>query len=152
MYYIEHVQEVSAPVEKVWEFIKTPLNLNQITPEELRFEFLGAVPEAMYPGLIIRYRLRIPFFGKWEWVTEVKHIREGISFVDEQRSGPYKFWYHYHEVAKTPMGTKILDRVFYEMPYWIFGNAVHYLFVRKQLDHIFSYRWNRFEEIFNSPR
>ena len=66
MYQIEHIQEVSAPVGEVWGFIKTPLNLNRISPEELRFEFLSAVPEAMYPGLIIRYRLNIPIIGKWE--------------------------------------------------------------------------------------
>jgi hypothetical protein len=27
--------------------------------------------------------------GWQHWITEIKHIREGVSFVDEQRHGPY---------------------------------------------------------------
>jgi ligand-binding SRPBCC domain-containing protein len=40
----------------------------------------------------------IPFFGRRKWVAEMKYIREPFSFVDEQRVGPYKLWYHYHEL------------------------------------------------------
>ncbi|MCA9418937.1 MAG: SRPBCC family protein, partial [Candidatus Omnitrophica bacterium] len=98
MHVLEQQQDLPASVEEVWDFIKTPKNLNAITPDDLDFEFLGDLPDEMYNGLLIRYRIGIPMFGKWNWVTEIKHIREGISFIDEQRFGPYKFWYHYHEV------------------------------------------------------
>lgn len=151
MHLICETQDVSAPVEEVWEFLKNPKNLNQITPSDLRFEFLDPLPEEMYNGLILRYRIQIPLFGRWNWVTEIKHIRDGVAFVDEQRFGPYRFWHHYHEARPIPGGTRIIDRVHYMMPFGSLGKLVHALFVRRMVGQIFAHRRIRLEEIFGPP-
>ncbi len=139
---------VRAPVEDVWQFIATPVNLNRMTPPEMNFEILSDPPETMYAGLLIEYNVKIPMFGRWRWLTEIKHIRAGHSFVDEQRLGPYQLWYHYHEVRPAGRQTKMIDRVTYQMPYWWAGEVVHALIVKRQLNAIFAYREKAFRQIF----
>jgi ligand-binding SRPBCC domain-containing protein len=93
MYKIEREQEIRTTMQKAWDFIKTPKNLDRITPAELEFEIVSDVPDNMFNGLIVEYIITIPFFGRRKWVAEMKHIREPFSFVDDQRVGPYRFWY-----------------------------------------------------------
>ena len=75
----------------------------------------------------------------------MKYIREPFSFVDEQRVGPYKLWYHYHELFEVGKGLRIIDRVFYEVPYGILGKLVHFFIIKKTLKRIFDYRAQKFE-------
>ena len=133
-------QTIPTDLNRAWEFISTPANLDAITPPDMSFEIMTDVPDKMYDGLIIEYRVGIPLLGKQRWLTELKHIREGRSFVDEQRIGPYKLWYHYHEIAEVPDGVRFIDRVNYVLPFGPFGGLAHALYVRKQLKHIFDYR------------
>ena len=52
-------------LEKAWDFFSSPKNLNEITPEEMTFKILSDLPEKMYPGLMINYKVapmfNIPF-------------------------------------------------------------------------------------------
>lgn len=148
MHTIETVQILPASMDDIWGFISRPENLNRITPPDLHFNIIGKVPEKMENGLLVRYTIRLPYFGRRLWVTEMKHIREKHSFVDEQRVGPYRFWYHYHRIRQTSHGTEMLDRVYYRMPFGIIGEMVHRLSVRKMLERIFEYRRRKFMEIF----
>ena len=121
MYLLEREQEVRTTIKKAWDFIENPKNLNRITPPDLNFEIVSDVPDRMFNGLNIEYIITIPFFGRRKWVAEIKHIREPVSFVDEQRRGPYKRWHHYHELVETEKGVRIIDRVDYEVPFGIIG-------------------------------
>ncbi len=147
MYTIEKEQLVTACLDECWNFLKNPANLNLITPADLHFLIISPVPEDMFNGLIIEYRISIPLFGAQRWLAEIKHIRHQKSFVDEQRIGPYTFWYHYHELTVTPKGVKLTDRVHYAVPYGIFGRLLHSLFIKKTLHRIFAYRQAKIHEI-----
>ena len=133
-------QTISTDLDKAWEFIRTPRNLNRITPDDMSFEIVSDLPEEMYNGLLIEYRIGIPIIGKQIWLSELKHIRERHSFVDEQRFGPYKFWYHYHEIREVDSGVCFIDRVSYIMPFGPFGPIARAFYVKKQLNKIFDYR------------
>ena len=138
----------AAPSE-VWAFLSTPANLNELTPPDLHFQVLSEVPARMYNGLTILYEIQIPVFGKRRWLTEIKHIEEGAFFVDEQRLGPYRLWYHQHRVEPFEgTKTKMSDRVCYQLPFGVIGALVHKLWVRKMLDAIFDYRAQRLVERF----
>jgi len=147
MHKIYRQQIVPAPLEKVWAFIRDPSNLNRITPEFLDFKIVSDVPLEMMDGLLIEYRIRLPWMGTQKWLTEIKHIRPGKSFVDEQRIGPYKFWYHYHELTETGQGVRIIDDVTYALPFGFVGRWVNRLIVRKTLDRIFDDRSRKLSEI-----
>lgn len=149
MYKLEREIIVSADEKKAWDFLSNPNNLNELTPKDLSFEVLSDLPEEMYNGLIIEYKIKIPLAGKWNWVTEIKHIREGKSFVDEQRKGPYKFWYHYHEIEAVEGGTKIKDVVTYDIPYSILGKLMHVIFIKNKLNEIFDHRSKIFPGLLN---
>jgi len=133
-------QVIATDLKRAWEFISSPANLDAITPPDLSFEIVTEVPEVMYNGLLIEYRVGIPFLGKQTWLTELKHIREAHSFVDEQRIGPYRLWYHYYELQQVVGGVRFVDQVRYVMPFGPLGEIARSMYVRQQLRQIFDYR------------
>lgn len=143
-------QVVPATVEAVWAFVENPRNLNAITPAFLNFTIVSDPPSHITDGLLIEYRIRLPWMGTRRWLTEIKHVRPGKSFVDEQRVGPYRFWYHYHELTQTGQGVMIVDEVTYALPFGVIGRMVHHWIIRRMLERIFDYRCLRFSEIFTS--
>jgi ligand-binding SRPBCC domain-containing protein len=147
MYTLYREQYVIATLAEAWDLLKNPANLDLITPDDLQFKIVSPVPQIMFNGLIIEYRIRIPWFGVHTWIAEIKHIREMRSFVDEQRLGPYSFWYHYHQIDAEESRIKLIDRVYYEVPYGIFGKIIHFFFIRKTLQRIFDYRKEKLAEL-----
>ncbi|PID72728.1 MAG: hypothetical protein CSA33_09150 [Desulfobulbus propionicus] len=150
MYILERKQFVAVSQERAWAFLQHPANLNDITPPDLHFKIITEVPEVMYSGLIVEYRVSIPFAGTHTWVTEIKHIREGVAFVDEQRLGPYRFWYHYHEIQPREKGVLLIDRVHYEPPFGFLGKLVHWLYIKKTLKRIFDYREQQLSKLLHT--
>jgi len=150
MYQLEREQVLNSPAQEIWDFLANPVNLNQLTPPDLQFEILSRLPQRMYNGLMIHYSIGIPVFGRRLWLTEIKHIEEGRSFVDEQRRGPYRFWYHYHAVkALAEDQTRMIDSVNYQLPFGLLGSLVHEIQVKKMLNDIFDYRSRKLTEIFS---
>jgi len=147
MYTLEKVQRLRTTLLVAWNFLKNPSNLNRITPEDLHFQIVSDVPSEMYTGLVIEYRIKIPYIGVRTWVTEIKHIDEYHAFVDEQRIGPYSFWYHYHELIEQGQDVIIVDRVHYEVPWGVIGKLIHTLFIRKTLERIFNFRQKQLEDV-----
>lgn len=149
MHLLERRLVLDADSNTVWEFLSTPVNLNELTPPALRFQILSDIPAKMYNGLTILYEIQIPVIGKRRWLTEIKHIRQGTYFVDEQRVGPYRLWYHQHLVEPFEGNkTRICDRVFYQLPFGLIGILVHKLWVKGMLEDIFDYRGQRLVERF----
>lgn len=142
----QHFQE---PIEKIWGFISNPANLKIITPDYMGFDITSKnVPDTMYPGMIISYKVSPLLNIKTTWVTEITHVKEGMYFVDEQRVGPYKIWHHQHFLEATPTGTLMKDIISYQPPFGFLGNLANSLIIRKKLQEIFSYREKKLNEIF----
>ena len=140
-------------MENAWDFISNPANLNKITPDDMSFSILTDLPEQMYEGMLVEYRVRIPLIGTQPWLSELKYIVPGRSFVDVQLVGPYKLWHHYHAVEQTDDGRgRFIDRVTYEVPYGLFGRIAHALFIRRTLNRIFRHREERFQALLDAPQ
>ena len=142
-------QKIPSTVEKVWEFISSPKNLKEITPPHMGFDITSRnLPDKMYPGMIITYKVS-PFLGiKMTWVTEITQVREKEFFVDEQRSGPYTLWHHQHHIEPVEGGVLMTDIVTYKPPFGILGALANYLFISKQLKGIFDFREKALERVF----
>jgi ligand-binding SRPBCC domain-containing protein len=149
MYQLYQEQVLDANIEELWEFVSRPENLNEITPPEMDFTIITDVPDKMHNGLLVEYKVTLPIFGASEWVTELKHIIPEKQFVDEQRLGPYTFWYHYHGLEETESGIKMIDHVRYVPPYGPFGKIANSLIISSKLDEVFSYRKKVMDERFN---
>jgi len=147
MYILHREQIVQTSLKTAWELIQDPTNLNDLSPAFLQFKIISPIPKMIYNGLIVEYKIRIPYLGWRRWVAEIKHIREPYSFVDEQRIGPYPFWYHYHELAETDDGIRMVDTLYYQMPFSVIGKMIHFLIVKKILGQIFDYKHKKFAEI-----
>ena len=147
---IERSQTIPVNLERAWDFFSSPLNLRQITPPELDFVVVSQVPEKIYPGLMIEYRVR-PLFGlRIPWLTEITQVRAPHYFVDEQRLGPYRMWHHEHffESTSDGSGTIVRDLVHYIITFSPLSELTHPLLVAPQLKKIFDYRARRLEEFF----
>lgn len=147
---LKRTQRLPISLEEAWAFFSSPANLKTITPSYMGFHILSDPEEvtAMYPGQIIAYTvsplLGIPLY----WMTEITHVREQQFFVDEQRVGPYALWHHQHHFKAIPNGVEMKDIVHYKLPLGWLGQLGNALFVRRQLESIFDYRWNVLEERF----
>lgn len=146
---IKTIQQIPADLKTVWSFFSNPQNLKEITPEDLRFNVISKHHgSTIYAGQIIEYTvsplLGIPLY----WMTEITHVKDSAYFVDEQRYGPYAMWHHQHHFKSIEGGVEMTDIVHYKNPFWIFGEMANGLFVRKQLEGIFSFRYRKTNEVF----
>ena len=125
---------------EAWPFFSTPRNLEAITPEFLHFRITSAVHEDIYSGLIITYKIAAVAGIPMTWVTEIKHVEPQRRFVDEQRIGPFRFWFHEHRFEAVDGGVMMEDIVHYVMPWGWLGEMVHAAFIRHRLKAIFDFR------------
>ena len=137
---LETEQWLPLGIQEAWDFFSMPENLDRITPPDMSFEILTGAGERTFAGQIISYKIRPLLNIPMRWVTEITQSENGKYFVDEQRFGPYKFWHHLHEFEKTENGTLIKDKVNYSLPFGLFGNIAHSIYVKKKLAEIFGYR------------
>ena len=124
---LQRTQLVSATLAQAWAFFSDPRNLQRITPASLDFKILSDLPDRMYAGMMIRYRVR-PLLGiPVTWVTEITHVEEGRRFVDEQRVGPYRMWHHEHEFRDVGGGRwrSATRRSPYQLPFSWLAEPVH---------------------------
>ena len=140
---MEHIiQEQFLPIsrEEAWEFFSHPLNLDKITPDDLGFSTVRCPEGPVYPGAIIIHRIQLAPFIAIPWVTEIKAVDKGYSFVDEQRFGPYRFWHHRHSFEDAEGGVLIRDEVHWKAPFEPFSAPVKALFVKPKTLGIFEHR------------
>jgi len=117
-------------------------NLAKITPSHMGFNIISKHHgDKMYAGQIIEYTVK-PLLGiPLYWMTEITHVQEGAYFVDEQRFGPYTMWHHQHHFKEVSGGVMMVDIVHYKIPLGFLGDIAHWLFVKKQLQGIFDFRF-----------
>lgn len=151
VYSMKTVQRIPVTLDKAWDFFSSPANLATITPEHMGFHIISKHHgDRMYAGQIIEYIVK-PLLGiPLYWMTEITTVVEGKYFIDEQRFGPYSLWHHQHHFREISGGVEMTDIVHYKLPLWFLGDIANSLFVRRQLDGIFSYRYKKVAELFGS--
>jgi len=152
IHYLHREQTIPAPIETVWAYFSEPKNLNAITPPDMNFEIIAGGGAKMYAGQIIEYRVEFLRGLKSLWLTEIAHVRDLQYFVDEQRVGPYRFWYHDHRFEPTADGVKMTDHVTYAPPFGFLGDIVTAVWIRGKLEHIFDFRFQKINELFGSQK
>jgi ligand-binding SRPBCC domain-containing protein len=137
-------QWLPRPVHAVFAFFADAGNLDALTPPWLRFEILTPRPIEMRVGARIDYRLRLHGLPL-RWQSEITAWQPPRRFVDEQRCGPYREWYHEHTFSEQDGGTLVGDRVRYAL---LGGALIERLFVRRDVAKIFAYRQQKLAELF----
>lgn len=150
-YQFKREQFIKASVEEVWDFISSPKNLKKITPKKMGFEIRNQdLPDKVYEGMIISYKVRPLWSIPVTWVTEITHVKDKSYFVDEQRVGPYSLWHHQHSIEGTENGVLMKDIVSYCPPFGLLGRIANKWIISNKLHEIFDYRTKVLNNIFPS--
>lgn len=148
LFRLERVQLLPIGLDQAWDFFSDPANLGRITPDWLCFDVRCTLPERMFAGQVIEYRIRLNPVVTVRWITEITHVEEGVRFVDEQRFGPYRFWHHLHTFEAVPEGVRMTDSVHYGLGFSFLGDALERFYVRPKLEAIFDHRGKTLRELF----
>jgi len=141
---------LTAALDETFAFFADAANLERITPASLRFQILTPLPIDMHEGTLIRYRLSLHGVPL-EWLSRIDAWRPGRSFIDRQLRGPYALWVHTHTFEPHAQGTRVVDHVEYALPLDPISRPIHPLFVRPQIERIFTYRRDVLVRRFGAP-
>ena len=146
---IKSVQLLPVSLETAWAYFSDPRNLLSITPPSLNLRVTNEVfGQKMYPGQVLLYTVK-PLLGiPFSWMTEITHVEPMRFFIDEQRKGPYKLWHHQHHFRTVDGGVEMTDIVHYRLPLGWLGHLAHGPLVRKKLEEIFTYRYQKITALF----
>jgi ligand-binding SRPBCC domain-containing protein len=152
IYSIKANQTIPILIDEAWSFFSNPNNLPKMTPPWLNLEVISDLPDKMYEGMIVTYKV-YPFAGiPSNWVTEITTVKEKKIFIDEQRFGPYKFWHHQHHFKEIGDGVEMTDIVNYALPFNLFSKPINRLIVGKKVKEIFEFRKEVLEKLFSDRR
>lgn len=143
---LERQQWIELPLEQVVDFFCRAENLALITPRWMHFDLKTPPPIEMRSGTRIDYRISL-FGVPMRWRTKITQWRDGSSFIDVQERGPYALWEHFHEFKPMAGGVLMTDRVRYQLPFGWVGLVAHGVAVRRALDAIFDFRFERIRAI-----
>ena len=133
------------PRVEVFAFFADPSNLALLTPPELTLT-LEAPVAGMVAGTVLDFQM------SWRgirarWRALVREFDPPHRFVDVQVRGPMARWEHRHMFMEVDGGTRIEDRVTYELPFGPVGDLAHALFARRKLQAVWDYRARRLGEL-----
>ncbi|MFA7625546.1 MAG: SRPBCC family protein [Candidatus Kapaibacterium sp.] len=148
IYKLYRKQQIPVSIQAAWDYLSNPQNLSEITPPNMNFTVTSKLPEKMYAGLIITYKVSPLFSIPITWVSEITHIDEPYHFVDEQKFGPYSFWHHSHRLNQIDDGVIMEDIVHYKLPLGLIGNLFGRPLVNPRLENIFNYREKVLDKLF----
>jgi ligand-binding SRPBCC domain-containing protein len=120
---------VDAPLEEVWDFHQRVEGLEALTPgwmglrvEATRGPDGAPNPEVLEERAEVEVSVRTaPLGPRVSWTSRiVDRSYDGDAgaayFMDRMRDGPFRSWEHTHAFTAEDGGTRISDRVDYELP------------------------------------
>ena len=142
VYQLYRRQALAMDLDEAWAFFTSPYHLNEVTPDFFNVEIISKVPDKIYGGLMICYKMKAILGIPMTWVSEVSHCNEPKRFVYFQRVGPFRFLTH--EVCLTENNDHIVveDILFYGMPLGWLGQCLNSFVIAKKLQQIFDVRRN----------
>jgi ligand-binding SRPBCC domain-containing protein len=131
---------IDAPIEKVYGFHRVAENIGRITP----------------PGVALRVEkgegeevtLHMKRFGMSTRMTvRFIEIDPPNRLVDEQIAGPFRFWRQTRIFERVGEGTRLTDRVEYEVGFGLLGAIAGRLVIDRQIASMFRHRQNALRKI-----
>jgi hypothetical protein len=122
---IEVAETVPLPVDVVWNAHEDVRLLERISAP---FPMIKVKEPNVVCGLNTQFTVRVELIG-WviDWEVRITHWDPPTCFIDEQVSGPFKFWEHTHQFMPiTADSTRIVDLVKFELNPLIDGTLIRY--------------------------
>ena len=159
-------QWVSVEINRVFRFFANPQNLPRIMPPatETKLVEVKLIPPptaeqdskdlaGVGSEIVTSFRLFpwIPLHAKW--TARITEFEWNHHFADLQIKGPFKRFYHRHELVPETRqgisGTMVHDRIEYEVGYGIVGRLAE-KYIAGQLRETFKYRQVTTEKLLTS--
>lgn len=109
----EVAETVLLPVDVVWKAHEDVKLLERISPP---FPVVRLKESNIVCGLDTQFTVRVEMVN-WgiDWQVKITHWDPPICFIDQQISGPFKFWEHtHHFMPITADSTRMVDSVKFE--------------------------------------
>jgi ligand-binding SRPBCC domain-containing protein len=149
MQILKQDQILSISLKEALDYFSNPVNLKTITPPYMGFDVISKdLPQEIYQGMIITYKVKPLFRIPLNWLTEITQVRAPFFFVDNQKSGPFAVWHHQHFFEKHEKGVRMCDLVHYAAPMGVLGKMAERAIVKRRVAEIFDYRYQKLEELF----
>jgi ligand-binding SRPBCC domain-containing protein len=151
IYHYSRSQKLPITQDVAWAFFSNPANLLQLTPAWA--QMTDESPEkfkTIFTGMIQLLKIKLPLGIPGQWLATITHVEAPHYFIDEQKAGPFRFWQHRHQIVPIAGGVEVLDTIYYAIPFGVFGEIAHKLFVRNQLHELFDYRAHALEDFFGT--
>ena len=141
---------IPRPAAEIFAFLCNPANLIQVTPPDLNMRLVEA-PERLALGAQIVLQTRRWGFSQ-RILSKVTAFETNRLLTDEQVEGPFKKWIHSHLLEEAPAGTRMTDRIEFEAPGGLLGMVFTQDAIEGELQELFEYRTQKFEELFGSKQ
>ncbi len=108
---------IDSPLEDVarWHFQSSALP--RLVPAWSGVDVLQ-IPPRLEDGAIVTLRVPVPPIGRRKWVSRIEAVEPGVSFVDDQVSGPFKTWRHEHRLSQDGSGRcRLTDSLEFQLPH-----------------------------------
>jgi ligand-binding SRPBCC domain-containing protein len=125
---------INAPVGRVFRFHEQDDALALLTPT---FPPVRILSRTGGIGVGARVELRV---GPFSWVALHTGYEQDRWFEDRQIQGPFAQWIHRHEFEAVGTGTRLTDRISYELPGGLLVNWLLAWTVRVGLHSQFAHR------------
>ena len=138
MAHFEKSSILSEDPKTVYAWHEKPMAFQRLLPPWEEIEVI-APPQKIENGSEVVTRMKVGP-AKINWVAKHFDVNPPHKFCDEQIEGPFASFRHQHIFDEAPQGTKMIDRVDYELPLGQLGSALGTHFTESRLERLFSYR------------
>lgn len=129
---------VEAPRDRVFEWHARPGAFERLGPPWEDMRILKRT-RSLQNGEQLHFQVRMGPI--WEgWLAEHFGYEPPNVFCDRQLSGPFASWEHRHLFEDTPSGTRILDRIEYQLPLDPLSRLAPRFLVEEKIESMFRYR------------
>jgi ligand-binding SRPBCC domain-containing protein len=143
---IEMSSVIRSRVERVFDFFLDLNNLRKISPTSVEIIEIHA-PTPITEGCRFTIKARSGRM-RVDWEGRIVRLERPTLIVDEQLRGPFSRFVHTHRFRDMGNYSMMIDEVDYEPRFGVIGRLANALVIRRQMDKIFEYRYERLREIF----
>ncbi len=138
---VEFTSVIESPPAEVFAYHARPGALNRLLPPWDQQRLIRS-EHSLAPGSQVEVEVRV---AGWPTTIVARHeqLEPPHFFSDRQLAGPFRSWYHEHRfepVAGDSQLTRLMDRIAYELPGGVVGQALGGSYARWKFETTFAYR------------
>lgn len=137
---LERQQWIPRTIEELWPLFETPSSRAKLVPPFFKLEIISPRDEPLFEDQEIEYLIEFLPNKKRPCIVEISECIPRLSFIEEHRSGPYRFWHHRHNFESKDNGVWMIDRIHFQIRSRIFGMLIYNMRIRKRLIEQFDFQ------------